>query len=406
MSIQFKAGRVLAPDSKWTGEEPDWHGWEKWDTEKFYRTRQRALQFYNYYLDAAAMKPMVLAWMKKEGYTQTELGAIKDASPNVLPSTVGKLVRCLERGMPSLHPEAHEYFAALPGHEIPPVPKDDRSTAKAEINAALAFLSNAKYVAAQENNAPKAYVPSPLERIKAKVEKEIIGALLDPLIDAWCDVSTEVATVNLVSYLRDGKVPTQGCKFILEWLNAVYAEYNGAYTKEDPQLVEGYNYLARTDLRKIVKNIEVMIGDVNAHAKIKVSMRKPRVKKVKDASKQVAKLKYQTNSSEYNIDSISPARIPTAQRLYVFNTKTRQLGVYFAKGSAGFEVKGTSINSYDVDASYTATLRKPKDLLNAVLGSAPKALEKTLDAAKLKKKPANGRFNEHTILLKVIENKL
>jgi hypothetical protein len=406
MSAQFKAGRVIAPDSKWTGEEPDWHGWEKWDTEKFYRTRQRALQFYNYYLDSAAMKPMVLAWMKKEGYSQTEIGAIKDASPNVLPSTVGKLVRCLERGMPSLHPAAHEYYAALPGHETPPVPKDDRSTALAEINAALALLSNAKYAAAQENNMPKAYVPSPLERIKSKVEKEIISALLDPLIDAWCDTSVEVATINLVSYLRDGKVPTQGCKFILEWLNAVHAEYNGAYAKEDPQLVEGYSYLPRPDLRKIVKNLEVMIGDVNTHAKIKVSMRKPRVKKVKDASKQVAKLKYQTNSSEYNIDSINPSRIPTAQRLYVFNTKTRQLGVYFAKGSAGFEVKGTSINAYDTAASYTATLRKPKDLLNAVLGSAPKALEKTLEAAKLKKKPANGRFNEHTVLLKVIENKL
>ena len=406
MSIQFKAGRVLAPDSKWTGEEPDWHGWEKWPVEQFYRTRQRALQFYNYYLDATAMKPMVLAWMKKEGYSQTEIGAIKDANANVLPSTVGKLVRCLERGMPSLHPDAHEYYAALPGHETPPTPKDDRSTAKGEINAALTFLSNAKYTAAQENSAPKAYVPSPLERIKNKVEKEIIVALLDPLIDAWCDTSVEVATVNLVSYLRDGKVPTQGCKYILEWLNAVYTEYNGAYTKEDPQLVEGYNHLARADLRKIVKNLEVMIGDVNAHAKIKVSMRKPRTKKVKDASKQVAKLKYQTNSSEYNVDSISPARVPTAQRLYVFNTKTRQLGVYLAKGSAGFEVKGTSIKGYDEAASYTATLRKPKDILNAVLSSAPKALDKTLEAAKLKKKPANGRFNEHTILLKVIENKL
>jgi len=405
MSSAFKAGRVLAPDSKWTGEEPDWHGWEKWPTEQFYTTRSRALQFYNYYLDATSMKPMVLAWMKKEEYSQTQIDAIKDASPNVLPSTVGKLVRCLERGMPSLHPKAQEYFEALPHHEIPPAPKDDRVTVKREINAALIFLNNIKHNSSNElSDKPKAYVPTPLERIKSKVEKEIVGALLDPLLDAWCTNSN--ATVNLVSYLRDGKVPTQGCKFILDWLNKVYAEYNGAYTKEDSQLVEGYSYLSTPELRKIVKNLETMIGDVNSHAKIKVSMRKPRVKKVKDASKQVARLKYQTNSSEYNIDSINPSRIPTAQRLYVFNTKTRQLGVYFAKGSAGFEVKGTSINAYDESASYTATLRKPKDVLTALLSSTPKALDKTLDAVKLKKKPANGRFNEHTILLKVIENKL
>lgn len=405
MSTPFKAGRVLAPDSKWTGEEPDWHGWEKWPVEQFYTTRSRAVQFYNYYLDAAAMKPMVLAWMKKEGYPQTQIDAIKDASPNVLPSTVGKLVRCLERGMPSLHPEAHEYFAALPFHEIPPVPKDERTTVKREINAALIFLNDAKRASVKEvSDKPKVYVPTPLERIKSKVEKEIVGALLDPLLDAW--ITNSSATVNLVSYLRDGKVPTQGCKFILNWLNKVHAEYNGAYTKECPQLVEGYNYLARADLRKIVKNIDTMISDVNAHAKIKVSMRKTRVKKVKDASKQIARLKYQTNSSEYNVDSINPERVPTAQRLYVFNTKTRQLGVYYAKGSAGFEVKGTSIKGYDESASYTATLRKPKDVLTALVSSTPKALDKTLDAVNLKKKPANGRFNEHTILLKVIENKL
>jgi len=406
MSTQFKAGRVLAPDSKLTGEEPDWHGWEKWDTHKFYATRQRAMRFYNYYLDATAMKPMVLTWMKKEGYTQTEIDSIKDASPNVLPSTVGKLVRCLERGMPSMHPDAHEYYAALPDHLHPPTPKDDCSTAKSEINAALVFLRHAKYGAAQETATPKAAAPTPLQRIKSKVEKEIVGALLDPLLDAWADTSLSVATVNLVSYLRDGKVPTQGCKHILEWLNAVHAEYNGAYTKEDAQLVEGYDYIPRSDLRKIVKNLETMIGDVQAHAKIKVSMRKPRTKKVKDAGKQIAHLKYQINSSEYSIDSISPARIPTAQRLYVFNTKTRQLGVYIAKGSAGFEVKGTSIKGYDESTSYSATLRKPKDLINAVLSSAPKALDKTLEGSKLNKKPANGRFNEHTVLLKVIENKL
>jgi len=406
MSTQFKAGRVIASDSKWTGEEPDWHGWEKWDTEKFYRVRNRALQFYNYYLDAAAMKPMVLIWMKKQGYPQSDITAIKDAGPNVLPSTAGKLVRCMERGMPSLHPDAARHYLNLPFHDEPPIPKDDVQVVKDEINAALVLLKNAEHAVLQKNNVCKAYVPSPLERIKNKVEKEIIAELLEPLLDAWCDTRENVACVNLVSTLRDGKVPAQACKYILEWLNKVHAQFGGALNKSDEQLVQGYKYIDRANLRKIVKNIELMIAEVNDHARVKVSMRKPRTKKVKDASKQVAKLKYQTNSSEYHIDSISPARVPTAQRLYVFNTKTRQLGVYLASGSAGFEVKGTSIKGYDTSTSYIATLRKPKDVLNAILASTPKAMDKTLERFKLKEKPANGRFNEHTILLKVIENKL
>ena len=405
MSNAFKAGRVIAPDAKWTGDEPEWNGWENWSVEKFYKTRSRALGFYNYYLDSAAMKPMVLDWMKSNGYSKDEVAAIKEAHPNVLPSTVGKLVRCMTKGMPSIHPKAAEYFATLPFHDEPPAPKDDAESVRRELKTALSVLRVNSSTASGDVTKIKVATPSPLDRIRERVHKEIVSQL-EVCVDEWANTRSGNATLNISAILRDSKIPAQGCKTILDWLEKNFEEYNGALQRTDEQLVEGYSYFPKPELRKIVKSIETMISDVRNHAKIKNSIRKPRKKKIKDASKQVAKLKYQQHSADWSIDSVSPTRIPTAQRLYLFNTKTRALSVYFASGASGFEVKGTSLKGYDSASSFVATLRKPKETLNNILSSTPKQLDKLLANLSVKKKPANGRTNEQTIILKVVEHKI
>jgi hypothetical protein len=163
--------------------------------------------------------------------------------------------------------------------------------------------------------------------------------------------------------------------------------------------------MSKPNLRKIVSILETFKADVESHGKIKNAMRKPRTKKPKAADKQVQRLKYQSNSAEYALESVSPSRIPYAQRLYIFNTKTRQIGVYYASGNNGFEVKGTSLKGFDDALSFHATLRKPKDILTGVLSSTLKKLDKIFDGVKITKKKANGRLNEHTIILKVLEHR-
>jgi len=408
MSSPFKAGKVIAPDAKFTGEEPDWHGWESWPVEKFYNTRARAIRFYNYYLDNSAYRPMIFDWMKKNGYSKEQIATLRDANANVLPSTVGKLIRCVERGMPSLHPQAAEYFASLPFHDEPPVASDDIDIVHHEIRRALALV----YSTAAPEETPEATVkpvkaagPTPLDRIKERVDKEIISQL-ENLLDTWAISASGAASINLSGFLRDSKIPAQGCKVIVEWLEKKAAEYSAAFNKEDEDYIEAYSFFPKPELRKIVKTFDSMIADARNHAKIKNSTRKPRQKKVKDANKQIQNLKYQTHSADYSIDSVSPARIPTSQRLYVFNTKTRALGVYYATGSGGFEVKGTSIKAFDVDKSFLCTLRKPKDTLTTILSSTPKQLDKFFDSLKTKRRKANGRLNEQTLLLKVSEHKI
>lgn len=414
MSLFNKSGRVHAPDAKYTGEEPDWHGWEKWPIEKFYRTRQRALGFYTYYLDAASMKPIVLAWMKKEDYSKEDIGTLREAPPWYVSGTVGKLIRMMDRGMPSIHPHAHEHFSTIERYDedVPLVPKDDRDIVKSEIRKALDVIRAERKVVLQYDSEGNVIGSkpdtkkkiSPLDRIREKVDKEIL-VYVDELIDRWADVSKGVASINLGNMLRDHKIPAQGCAPILAWIEKNLAEYTAAFNKTEPQIVEGYSYLTKPQLKKIVGVLENMKSDVETHCKIKKATRKPRAKKPKSSDKQVSRLKYQSHSAEYSVESVAPTRVPYAQRLYIFNTKTRQIGVYYASGNSGFEVKGTSLKGFDPALSFHATLRKPHDVLSGILAATPKKIDKIFDGVKIVKKKANGRFNEHTIILKVLEHR-
>lgn len=401
-----KSGKVHSPDYKYTGEEPDWHNWENWTVEKFYQVQSKALRFYNYYLDGATFKPIVLAWMKKNGYTKDEMSLIKDASPWYLPTTVGKLIRMMDVGMPSIHPGAEEYFEGLQRYheDVPLKPKDSIDVVNEHIRKALSTITvDTRCVVVATPQSEKKKI-TPLDRIRERVQKDIL-IYLDELLDRWCDTSKGVATLNLGNMLRDHKIPAQGLGDILKWIDRNLEEYRAAYEKTDPQLVEGYSYLSKPNLRKIVSILETLKADAESHGKIKNAMRKPRAKKPKAADKQIQRLKYQSNSSEYALESIAPSRIPYAQRLYIFNTKTRQIGVYYASGNNGFEVKGTSLKGFDDALSFHATLRKPKDILTGVLSSTPKKLDKIFDGVKITKKKANGRLNEHTIILKVLEHR-
>lgn len=405
----FKAGNVLAPDAKWTGDEPTWNGWETWPIEKFMAERMRMLTFYGYYLVQADLKPAILDFMKRENYSKADIDLFRGAGPNVLPSTVGKLVRAMDRGMPSLHPQAQDYFDKLPfsDPENPPVAKDDKAVVKAYLHDCLVHLRGVKAEATVDSGAPKPNFMTPMDRLRLKVNKEVIYHL-DGMLDVWTENTdkTKVEPLPLASFIRDGNIPAAGCKHIVEWLQKHLDEYRSAYDKTCPQCVEGFSDMTRPAIRNRISLLEGMLAEVAKHSTAAKAQRKPRVKKVKDASKQVARLKFQQNSKDYSLESIAPSRIPTAQRLYVFNTKYRTLGVYFAKGAAGFEVKGTSLKNIDESASFVTTLRKPNDVLPTIMGSTPKQIDKALDAMKCKKRSANGRINPQTVLVRVIEHRV
>ena len=405
MSTYSKSGTVNSPDFVHTGGEIVWHNWQSWDLEKFYSTRAKAIRFYAYYLNEKELMDLTLKWMKKEKYSAADITTIKNSESGALPAMVGKLIRCMDRGMPPSHPNAQEYYNNLPFHDTPPIAKSDYDVVKDEIRKVLKLQF--EIIPDNIGSVPEkiSKVISPLDRIRENVRKDII-MVLEELIDKWAYPKNGIANINLGDLLKIHKVPTQGCKQIIDWLEYHRIGYNDALEKLCPQAVEGYSFLSKVNLKNIVKGFDTMLADVRLHAKIKVAERKPRTKKSKSADKQVVKLKYQLNSSEYSLDSIAPSRIPGSQRIYIFNTKSRLLSVLFAKGTPGFSVKGSAVLDWNPDESFAMVLRKPGDILAGILSAPPKKLDKIFDGVKTTRKPVTGRVNGDCILLKVIETRI
>ena len=135
--------------------------------------------------------------------------------------------------------------------------------------------------------------------------------------------------------------------------------------------------------------------------------RKPRKPKAVSKEKMVAKLKYQVNDPALGIASIDPTEVAHANELWVYNTKTRKLGIYHAlnkdprnMGRDGLTVKGTTIQAFDEESSIQKTLRKPAEQLQNFKGNARTKYQKAFDEIKTTDTKLNGRFNDCTIILK------
>lgn len=398
----FRAGRVIAADSKHTGEEPEWNNWKSWTVQKFMQQRMRMLNFYSYYLVGEDLQPDLASWMSRHDYTKDDINLIKNAHFTIPGFNIGKFARCLNRGMPHQHPDAQLYYDTLPREdgEVRIAPDDNEYVRKA-IDYAIGELKIQDNTPI-DNTIERKVRPTVHDMLKAKVEREVI-IHLDQLHDIWTRDLIDVESLALTSLIRDNNTNAKGCSLILDWLVNFQSGFQHALDKTDEQWVEGYEYLASKALKSRLKAIEKMIDEVNKVAKIKKAMRKPRIKKTADASKQVSKMKYQIDSQEYGLTSIPSARIPTSHKLFVFDTKRRVLSYYEAKGLSGFGVKGASLLNWNPDASFSTTLRKPKEVLNSVMSVTPKVLIKWLETFDGKKRIPAGRFNDHLILLRTFE---
>lgn len=393
--ILDRRGEVKSLDDKFTGSEPTWVDADTISAEEYNDRIGRGLRFYNYYLDSSDMKPWVIDWMSSNGYTKSDVSAIKRLPPNALVPTVGKLVRMLQRGMPDVHPDESKSKSASKfiHKHLREAIKDSR---RAFISASTDEDDKAK---------PKTPVKSPNERLQAKVNNEVI-VYLEDLLDKIANVKredtpTKMPYMDVNMMLRSAGIPARGSKFVVEWLTQHYNEFKLA-SQRGTEESEAYSYLRKPQLNRIIANFEKMIDGASAHGKTK-STRRPRVKRPKAADKQVARLKYLKEDDKYSLQSIDPVSIPFSQRAYVFNTKYRQLTMYCSSTPDGLSVSGTTIKGFDPDQSVTLTLRKPEDILPLILSGTIRKIDNLLKTIKTKPKKSNGRINVNTILLKTFD---
>ena len=172
----------------------------------------------------------------------------------------------------------------------------------------------------------------------------------------------------------------------------------------DSQLVQGYQHLTKTQLKNIVKFIELVISDLNSYISVKKAAKAPRARKAVPVEKQVAKLKYlktfKDTASKLDLMSISPIKLHGASEAWVYDTAKRKLHHYVADDySKTFTVKGSTLLGFDSAQSEVKTLRKPAEQIKEVMGSKPAARKYFKDIKAVSTTP-NGRFNDAMIILK------
>ena len=174
--------------------------------------------------------------------------------------------------------------------------------------------------------------------------------------------------------------------------------------KKTPDLVEGYSHMSKPQQKKYLKLISSIIDDANRYCASKKATRKPAKPRVKSADKQVAKLNFAPESSEFKITSINPSNIIGARRLYTFNVKYRIITEYVCERSNGFEVRGSTVYGIDAAASRAVKLRKPEESLTTFLTKTPTAINKFWSTLTTKTiDDVNGRINKDTIILRALD---
>lgn len=123
------------------------------------------------------------------------------------------------------------------------------------------------------------------------------------------------------------------------------------------------------------------------------------------AEKAVKNLKTKKVDMNYNIVSLPPEEIVGSKVLLTFNTKTRRLGYYVAKEDMKLTVKGTTIQNFDEEKSFSKIVRNTDRDLGPFRNAKNERRIEVLITENIKgvSHKLNGRLNTDTVILKVFK---
>lgn len=320
-----------------------------------------ALNWYNYNSEDADYKTWLKAYMTKEKFSKQDISKAAHAD---IPRSIAAIARMETRG-----------------------------TVTGEIERLKQFIKDAIASSTYVEEEPvKGEVISIRDRLEQSCTPYVTW--IEQQIDNF--IEGESYDDNFYDYLNG-----QGCKaaharVIRDEFQFDFDEM--ALLKEgDEAVAECYDGYGKKTQKLLIAFYEKLEADLN---QLEQTKKAARVRKVRKPSveKMVSKVKYCKESTEFKVGSIHPQKVLGCEQLWVFNTKTRQLGRY---NGSNFQFKRSSLINFDADDSICKKLRKPEEFLKVVMGASKSQLNKQFDAIKAVAKPMNGRFNEFNVLLRV-----
>ena len=245
---------------------------------------------------------------------------------------------------------------------------------------------------------PKAVVINIQDRIRAKADDTIaeLELQVDEIITSGFAANSQPYAVFHTMQTKDAHT-----RFIVEWAKGKRIEFDEVLNTDDKELKEAYSNFTKPQLKKMVAYFDQVILDCQRISGESTKSRKPRKRKAKSPEQLVAKMKFMDEFKELKLKSIAPTEIIGTMQLWVYNTKTRKLGVYHAEDAGGLSVKGSSILNFAESKSVQKKLRKPAELIPEVLNGGKVFLRNVMDSIRAVDSKLTGRINADTILLKV-----
>jgi hypothetical protein len=280
----------------------------------------------------------------------------------------------------------------------------ESDTLQNEIKRLLESVHKPQVISATATGAPEAPSRPNIQDILKDKAREA-GGELEGLFDEYITSGAgSKHTLRPIDEVAKKNVMPQHISLLTDVWKKKLNEIEEVIKGTDAQLVQGYQHLTKTQLKNVVKFIELVISDLNSYISVKKAAKAPRARKAVPVEKQVAKLKYlktfKDTASKLDLVSISPIKLHGASEAWVYDTAKRKLHHYIAdEYSKTFTVKGSTLLGFDTAQSEVKTLRKPGEQIKEVMGSKPAARKYFKDIKAVSTTP-NGRFNQDMIILK------
>lgn len=366
--------KVPPADLKFIGAEPLWK--DGYEPEDYQLEFGKALNWYNYIVDAKDCRAFLVDWFKTNG-SKEQLKALSRIPDRLLPRTYANTARIAMRGFPvsEVHKNriSEKIIAAIPT-KIDAVEDTAEPIAKTPSKPKLAST----YIVSDVND---------------EIENLIIGE----------------DTKNIGQILMPYKMTDKQYSECADKLQPLLAEFSEVLelrrtdrktlTEEQKEFVDSYPFSGITLIKKIVQLIEGYINDLKK-SYVSKQIVKVRKKKPKDKTKLVKGIKYLAEDEKFG-KSVDPVNLLNCSEVWTFDTKTRKLSKYFSPVGGGITVKGAALIGFNETMSTCKILRKPEDQVPAFVATSKKDLTKWYASVKSKPSNVRPRLTATTLILKV-----
>jgi hypothetical protein len=376
--IATKPVKPLNPrsaDTNAMGMEPTWR---VQPTNNRISAFSHAFSWYNYFYGKKDAREMIVNYLETHG-RKNDVRTLKRIPDSSIRLTTGWLCRMSQVGLELTEHEQIKLDNLL--REILESTQDDVAEE-----------------AAVEDGVPRITIQDRLREKVSECAGELDG-LFDDFIEEGAKLTADYKPVVL---MRSMNVAPQMVNDIKQIWTRKLEEFDAAVAGKDADLVQGYSFLSKVQLRNCVKFCELVISDCGAYVQIKKVERKPRKVRAVPPEKRAAKFKICAEFAELNLKSLPVAQLVDKTEAWLYDTKKRKLIHLVAdEYTKAFTVKNNSIIGFSTVETQQKTLRKPAEQLKAITTVGKPAARKAFKDIKATETVWNARGTENLIILKV-----